>query len=193
MISLKHTIASARDTKTTILNSEIQKLVGKDYKSNEITLYYNDYNCSIKYHSSRGGTTWYADISFPKIMTLPRLGQPIFYNVSYVKPHYTPPQLKLDLQPIRDWAKQRGLYDKGDSKTQTIKLMEEVGELSKAILKQDKAEIIDGIGDIVVVLTNLAHLEGLKVEECIKMAYAVIVDRKGVMVNGTFVKDGSKL
>jgi len=193
MISLRHTVASARDTKTTILNSEMQKVVGKEYKLNEITLYYHDYNCSIKYHSSRGGTTWYADIAFPKVMTLPRLGQPIFYNVAYVKPHYTPPQLKLDLQPIRDWAQQRGLYDKGDSKTQTIKLMEEVGELSKALLKEDKSEIIDGIGDIVVVLTNLAHMEGLKIEECIKMAYAVIVDRKGVMVNGTFVKDGSKL
>jgi hypothetical protein len=36
-------------------------------------------------------------------------------------------------------------------------------------------------------------MEGLKIEECIKMAYAVIVDRKGVMVNGTFVKDGNKL
>lgn len=191
MISLRHTIASARDTKTTILNTEMRKLVGNDYNLNEITLYYHDYNCSIKYHSSKGGTTWYADIAFPKTMTLPRLGQPIFYNVSFVKPHQSIPQLKLDLQPIRDWAKQRGLYDKGDSKTQTIKLMEEVGELSKALLKQDKSQIIDGLGDIVVVLTNLAEMEGLKLEECIKMAYAVIVDRKGIMTNGTFVKDGS--
>ncbi len=27
-----------------------------------------------------------------------------------------------DLQAIRDWAQQRGLYEKGDPKTQTVKL-----------------------------------------------------------------------
>ena len=59
---------------------------------------------------------------------------------------------------IRTWADQRGLYDKGDTKTQYLKLMEEAGELGRAILKQDEAEFIDAIGDMVVVLTNLARL-----------------------------------
>ncbi len=67
-------------------------------------------------------------------------------------------QLTNEFEPIRDWAKQRGLYDKGDVKTQFIKLQEEVGELAKAILKEDTHEIIDAIGDIVVVLTNLTQL-----------------------------------
>jgi len=61
---------------------------------------------------------------------------------------------------IREWAATRGLYDKGNSHTQYVKLQEEAGELAKALLKNDKPEIIDAIGDIVVVLTNLAHLEG---------------------------------
>ena len=30
---------------------------------------------------------------------------------------------------IREWAKERGLYDKGDLKTQTLKLIEEAGEI----------------------------------------------------------------
>ena len=91
---------------------------------------------------------------------------------------------------IRSWAKKRGLYKKGDTKTQYIKLQEETGELAKAILNKDKGEIVDAIGDIVVVLTNLAHLEGVNIEHCIGEAYTVIANRTGEMVNGTFVKDG---
>jgi len=91
---------------------------------------------------------------------------------------------------IRRWALERNIYVKGDPKTQFIKLMEEAGELGKAILKNDKEEFIDAIGDCMVVLTNLAALEGLKVEDCVVSAYNVIKDRKGKMENGTFVKDG---
>ena len=90
---------------------------------------------------------------------------------------------------IREWAKQRGLYEKGDTKTQFLKLMEEAGELGRAILKDDKAEFVDAIGDMVVVLTNLAHLGGTSIEECVDSAYNVISKRTGKMVNGTFVKD----
>ena len=89
---------------------------------------------------------------------------------------------------IRQWADERGIYDKGDPKTQYIKLMEEAGEVGRAILKQDTNEIIDGIGDMVVVLTNLAELIGVPIEECIQQAYNEISKRKGKMVNGTFVK-----
>jgi len=90
---------------------------------------------------------------------------------------------------IRAWANERGLYDKGDPKTQYIKLMEETGEIGRAILKNDTEQIIDGIGDAVVVLTNLAELCGVPIEECIQEAYNVISKRTGKMVNGTFVKD----
>tara|TARA_R100000541_G_C1869662_1_gene80600 strand:+ start:16 stop:774 length:759 start_codon:yes stop_codon:yes gene_type:complete len=90
---------------------------------------------------------------------------------------------------IRSWANERGIYDKGDSKTQYIKLQEESGELANAILKNNKPEVVDAIGDMVVVLTNLAELEGLKIEDCIQSAYNVINKRSGKMVNGTFVKN----
>ena len=90
---------------------------------------------------------------------------------------------------IREWAKERGLYDKGDTKTQYLKLMEEAGELGRAILKNDEPEFIDAIGDMVVVLTNLARLGGVSIETCIDSAYDVISKRTGKMVNGTFVKD----
>jgi len=90
---------------------------------------------------------------------------------------------------IRSWAEDRGLYDKGDTKTQTLKLIEEAGEICRAVLKKDKEQIIDGIGDCVVVLTNLAHLCNTSIEECIAAAYDEIKDRTGKMSNGTFKKD----
>ena len=89
---------------------------------------------------------------------------------------------------IRQWAQERGIYDKGNSHTQYVKLMEEAGELAQALLKKDAYEIKDAIGDMVVVLTNLAALEGMQIENCIDSAYNEIANRKGKMTNGTFVK-----
>ncbi len=100
------------------------------------------------------------------------------------------PQPNYDqFELIRGWARERGLYDKGNSHTQYVKLQEEAGELAKAMLKEDKPEIIDAIGDMVVVLTNLSHMQGVTIEQCIDSAYNVISRRTGKMINGTFVKD----
>ena len=90
---------------------------------------------------------------------------------------------------IREWAEERGIYESGDAKTQYVKLMEEAGEVGRAILKENDDDIMDGIGDMVVVLTNLAELCGTTIEECIERAYAEISNRKGKMINGTFVKN----
>jgi NTP pyrophosphatase (non-canonical NTP hydrolase) len=89
---------------------------------------------------------------------------------------------------IRDWARERGIFDKGNSHTQYVKLMEESGELAQSLLKKDKEGIKDAIGDMIVVLTNLSELEGMYIEDCIQFAYNEIKDRKGKMSNGTFVK-----
>jgi len=90
---------------------------------------------------------------------------------------------------IRTWATEKGIYKSGDSRTQYIKLMEEAGELAEALLKNDETEVIDAIGDMVVVLTNLAKLRGHNIEDCVASAYDVIKSRQGKMVNGTFVKN----
>ena len=90
---------------------------------------------------------------------------------------------------IRSWANERGLYSGGDTKTQTLKLMEEAGEICRAVLKVDKQATMDGIGDCVVVLTNLAQLAGTSIEDCIDLAYNEIKNRTGKMSNGTYVKN----
>jgi len=109
-----------------------------------------------------------------------------FFNPTH-NPDIQKHEDRFDL--IRNWAATRGLYDKGNAHTQYVKLQEEAGELAKALLQNDKDEIIDAIGDMVVVLTNLAHLQGFEIEECIDSAYNVIAARTGKMINGTFVKD----
>ena len=120
-----------------------------------------------------------------------------FSNLTY---HNTPQTIMFDRKKkkkknkpnvydlIRTWASDKGIYKSGDSKTQYIKLMEEAGELAEALLKNDETEVIDAIGDMVVVLTNLAKLRGHNIEDCITSSYSVIKDREGEMINGTFVK-----
>jgi len=113
-----------------------------------------------------------------------------FYEAFFNQDYNPPKQVNLTnyFPLIRDWAQDRGIYDKGNSHTQYVKLMEEAGELAEALLKNDKYEIKDAIGDMVVVLTNLAVLEGMQIENCIESAYNEIANRKGKMENGTFVK-----
>ena len=98
-------------------------------------------------------------------------------------------QVMFYFDMIREWAEERGIYEHGDPKTQYLKLIEEAGEVGTSILKDNDDDIIDGIGDMVVVLTNLAELCGTTIEECVERAYTEISDRTGKMENGTFVKD----
>ena len=117
------------------------------------------------------------------------------FNQTLIEGVVLPKEVKVETHNvydlIRQWADERGIYRNGDTKTQYVKLLEESGELARAILKNDNPEFIDAIGDMVVVLTNLAALEGLKIEDCVTSAYSVIASRKGEMINGTFVKENS--
>ena len=102
-----------------------------------------------------------------------------FANLFYNKPVDSESRFEL----IRQWAHVRGIYDDGNSHTQYVKLIEEAGELAQALLKKDTPEIKDAIGDMVVVLTNLAALENMQIEDCIDSAYKEIANRKGKMTN----------
>ena len=143
-----------------------------------------------KFKLSQEHVTWIMQNAKPSMYNENRsyIYNKAFYE-AFFNPKHNPDATPDRFDLIRFWAKDRGLYDKGNSHTQYVKLQEEAGELAKALLKNDKPEIIDAIGDIVVVLTNLAHLEGYNIEDCIDTAYNVIARRTGKMINGTFVKD----
>ena len=125
-------------------------------------------------------------------------------------------RLENEFSKVRDWAEEKGIYNSGDVKTQTIKLFEEAGELSKSIMNNDYDEFVDALGDITIVLVSIAELgnkffdttgdyyedvagdggskmlipgDRITLEECINSAYDVIKSRTGTMVDGTFIKN----
>ncbi len=88
---------------------------------------------------------------------------------------------------IVQWHEDRNLIKGSTDHQQFEKLLEEVEEL-RTNIEYDQL-VIDDIGDIIVVLINIAHRNGLTLYECIEHAYNDIKDRKGKMVNGLFVKE----
>ena len=91
---------------------------------------------------------------------------------------------------IRKWHHDRNLIEGSDDKSQFAKLIQEAGELSDNICKGK--DIKDDIGDMIVVLINIAERNDLSITECVRTAWDDIKDRKGMMVDGVFVKEGDK-
>lgn len=89
---------------------------------------------------------------------------------------------------IKLWSAERNLHIQ-DHKMQTLKVGEEVGELFKAIVKNDQEEIIDAVGDTYVTLVILCQQLGIELSDCVDAAYSEIKDRKGKLVDGTFIKN----
>lgn len=94
---------------------------------------------------------------------------------------------------INHWADERNLKQV-DPKIQWMRVTEEVGEIRDVLLKPTKftepeAALKDAIGDTLVTIIVLAHQLDLDVTECLSIAYEEIKNRKGKMVNGTFVKE----
>jgi NTP pyrophosphatase (non-canonical NTP hydrolase) len=87
------------------------------------------------------------------------------------------------------WATQKGILEKGTPAAQCDKTLEEVYELHDAIKNNDRDEIIDALGDILVTIIIQAEMQGLKLEDCLQSAYNVISKRKGQMIDGQFVKE----
>ena len=107
---------------------------------------------------------------------------------------------------VEQWGEERGLlmpegttnpavhqqerYLYPDEKnSQMMKLMEEVGELAKAVAYRDEHGLKDGIGDCAVVLIILAAQNGLTFEQCLDHAWDEIKDRTGKLEDGLFKKD----
>lgn len=97
------------------------------------------------------------------------------------------------IDKVNEWADERNLKQ-ADPKIQWMRITEEVGEIRDVLLKPTKftepqAALKDAIGDALVTIIVLAHQLDLDVTECLSIAYEEIKNRKGKMVNGTFVKE----
>ena len=97
--------------------------------------------------------------------------------------------MELIKHEVEIWAKDKGILDNATPIKQALKTQEEVTELLNAIVDNDRAEIIDAIGDIMVTLIIQAKMQNLDLFECLQSAYNVISKRTGKMVNGQFLKD----
>lgn len=88
---------------------------------------------------------------------------------------------------IVGWHRDRNLIDGSTDKDQYLKLIQEAGELSDNICKG--RDIADDIGDMIVVLINIAERNGLSLAQCMEIAWNDIKDRRGRMVDGVFIKE----
>lgn len=95
----------------------------------------------------------------------------------------------VEMDVIR-WSEARGIIPNSTSFAQYKKAQEEMLELQTAIVDRDRAGIIDGLGDVLVCLINVAALEDVSLTDCLDAAYQEIKDRRGYMnKDGIFVKE----
>ena len=96
---------------------------------------------------------------------------------------------QIEMDVIR-WSEERGIIPNSTSVAQYRKAQEEMHELHTALINRNRADIIDGLGDVLVCLINVAALENVDLTHCLQAAYNEIKDRKGHMnAGGIFVKE----
>lgn len=91
------------------------------------------------------------------------------------------------IQKVTQWHHDRNLIEGSTDKDQTLKLLQELGELSDSVCKGK--DVRDDLGDMMVVIINIAERNGLTLRECLEKAWNDIKHRKGKMVDGIFVKE----
>lgn len=96
---------------------------------------------------------------------------------------------QIEMDVIR-WSEERGIIPNSTSVAQYRKAQEEMHELHTALINRNRADIIDGLGDVLVCLINVAALENVDLTHCLQTAYNEIKQRKGYLnAGGIFVKE----
>ena len=102
---------------------------------------------------------------------------------------------------VIEWGAQRGLHEDLNLGPQLIKALEELGEVAAGVARTDHNKILDGVGDLLVVLLQFGAVHGKHLASwnmditphnyllrCLQIAYSQIQNRKGKTVDGVFVK-----
>lgn len=92
-------------------------------------------------------------------------------------------------QLVWEWFEERNLQD---PTMQLVKVNEEIGEICHEVSRGrfDSVQLVDAIGDSFVTLIGMCHHLGIDPRSALDEAYEEIKDRKGKVVNGSFVKEG---
>lgn len=90
-----------------------------------------------------------------------------------------------------EWFEKKGL---NDPVMQMVKVQEEIGELSHEISRgrYDTPEVIDALGDSLVTIIGMCHHLKVHPAKALSTAYNEIKDRKGKVINNSFVKIGDQ-
>lgn len=92
-------------------------------------------------------------------------------------------------EAIIQWAENRNMISPKNTSRQYMKVSEELGEIAEGINKNNREQVEDSLGDILVTLIILAQDLNFDLLDCLNSAYNVIKDRKGKTINGVFVKE----
>lgn len=92
-------------------------------------------------------------------------------------------------EAIIQWAEDRNMISPKNTSRQYMKVSEELGEIAEGINKNNREQVEDSLGDILVTLIILAQDLNFDLLDCLNSAYNVIKDRKGKTINGVFVKE----
>ena len=142
---------------------------------------------------TKGAVIHWEKYGFSSADKLQKLAGTFGVSISYLLDYDTNNTFSELITKINEWADGRNLKQ-ADPKIQWMRITEEVGEIRDVLLKptkftQPQAALKDAIGDTLVTIIVLAHQLDLDVTECLGIAYEEIKNRKGKMINGTFVKE----
>lgn len=90
---------------------------------------------------------------------------------------------------IQKWGEEKGINKPENVNRQFLKLVEETGELAAGLAKQDEPKTRDAMGDNFVVWTIMCAQLGYDPREIVNEVYHIINKRKGVTVDGVFIKE----
>jgi homoserine kinase len=95
----------------------------------------------------------------------------------------------IEMQIVQ-WAEARKIIPNSTPATQLLKAVSEMGELADATIKNNREDIADAVGDVMVCLVNYCALQDISLVECMQIAYDQIKNRKGILLkNGVFIKE----
>jgi len=96
------------------------------------------------------------------------------------------------IHSVLNWATDRNLIEGSTPQAQFLKTVSEIGELADNLNKRRYEAAKDDIGDVLVTLIIIAEQIGTDLDDCLEVAWQSIKDRKGVMRNGVFIKEGDE-
>jgi len=100
--------------------------------------------------------------------------------------------LEVKINRVKNWAYNRNIIKGSSLLAQYAKAQSEMGELADAILKGNKNEFEDAMGDTLVCLINLCEMAQSSFGVCLDAAWSEIKDRNGIMFQGVFVKESDE-